>query len=219
VHGLLGVVERGVLIGRWNCMRYGKSPKVYVKFGIAILATMLVPACADALPANSIISSQIGSTIGLFTTSGTVNINAAPTGAGVQTVASDTVTVSTNSPTGYTLSLSESTAESSLISGANSIPTSTGTQVGPIAMTANSWGYRVDGVGGFGAAPTLATSNVAISTIKFASVPIMAAPDTLKTTATTATNDTTKVWYAVAANTTAQPGTYTNTVTYTAITN
>lgn len=200
-------------------MKSYKSSRAYLKYGLAVFGILLIPVSVDAIPANTIISSQIQPTIGLFTTSGTVNINASPTAAGVQTIASDTATVSTNAPAGYTLQLAQSSAQSSLISGADFIPTSTGTRVGPIAMTPNSWGYRVDGIGGFGAAPTLAASNAPISTIVFASVPIMAAPDTLKTTATTATNDTTTIWYGVAVNTTAQPGTYTNTVTYTATTN
>jgi hypothetical protein len=77
----------------------------------------------------------------------------------------------------------------------------------------------VDGIGGFGAAVTTAISSAVIGTIKFAPVPATASPDTLKTTATTATNDTTTVWYGIAVNTTAQPGTYTNSVTYTATAN
>jgi hypothetical protein len=87
-------------------------------------------------------------------------------------------------------------------------------------MSANTWGYRVDGIGGFGAGLTSSASNAAISgTIKFAAVAASGSPDTLKTTSSTASNDTTTVWYGV-ATTTAQPsGTYTNSVTYTATPN
>ncbi|MBW4062073.1 hypothetical protein HJC99_05875, partial [Candidatus Saccharibacteria bacterium] len=46
-----------------------------------------------------------------------------------------------------------------------------------------------------------------------------ASPNTLKTTSGTASNDTTTVWYGVAADTTQPSGTYTNSVTYTATAN
>jgi hypothetical protein len=165
------------------------------------------------------VSSSLGSVISLFTTSGTVNVNASPTGAGVQTISNDTVTISTNDPAGYTLQLAESTASSTLTSGSNTIAASTGTQTTPVAETANSWGYRVDGVGGFGAGPTSSQSNAAIGSIKFAAVPATGSPNTILTTAATASNNATSVWYGVAVNTTAPSGTYTNSVTYTATAN
>jgi hypothetical protein len=175
---------------------------------------------ASANTATTTISSVIGAGINLLTTSGTVNIDAVPNGSGVQTIASDTVTVSTNDSAGYTLTLGETSATTTLTSGSNTIAATSGTQTTPTALTANSWGYRVDGVGGFGAGPTTSVSNAAISgTVKFAAVAASGSPNTLKTTATTASNDTTTVWYGVAVNTTAASGTYTNGVTYTATAN
>lgn len=196
--------------------------KIWVISGTFALlsAVSLVPSNAGALTTTTTISSAIGKVISLLTSNGTVNIDATPTGTGVQTIASDTVTVSTNDTAGYTLKLGETTASGNLVSGANNIAGVSGTQAAPVAETANTWGYRVDGVGGFGAGPTSGASNAAISgTIKFAPVPATASPDTLKTTAATAANDTTTVWYALAVNTTQPSGTYTNSVTYTATTN
>ncbi len=87
-------------------------------------------------------------------------------------------------------------------------------------MSVNTWGYRVDGIGGFGAGPTSAQSSAAISgSIKFAAVPATGSPNTIKTTTGTASSDTTSVWYGIAANTTQPNGTYTNSVTYTATAN
>jgi hypothetical protein len=169
--------------------------------------------------ATTTINSSIGSTISLFTTSGTVSIDATPTGSGVQTIASDTVTVSTNDTAGYTLKLAATGASSNLVSGGNTIATSGGSQASPVAETANSWGYRVDGIGGFGAGPTSSASNAAIGAVKFAGMPATASPNTIKTTATTAANDTTTVWYGIAVNTTAASGAYTTSVTYTATAN
>lgn len=187
---------------------------------MAVIATVGTPVNADAATTGTTVSSVVGAVISLLTSNGTVNINATPTGSGVQTIASDTVTVSTNDTAGYTLKLAETSGSSALVSGGNSISAIGGTQTTPIVETANSWGYRVDNLGGFGAGPTSGVSNAAISgSIKFAAVPATASPNTLKTTATTATNDTTTVWYGLAVNTTQPSGTYTNSVTYTATAN
>jgi len=178
------------------------------------------PVWAAAATTSTTVSSTLGSVISLLSSNGTVNANVTPTGSGAQTIASDTVTVSTNDASGYTLQLAETTGTSALTSGGNTIPASSGTQGTPAAMSVNTWGYRIDGVGGFGAGPTSSASSSAISgTIKFAAVPATASPNTLKTTATTAANDTTTVWYGVAANTSQASGTYTNSVTYTVTAN
>ena len=177
-------------------------------------------AVVSALTAATTISSVISPVISLFTTNGTVNVNVVPTGSGAQTLASDTATVSTNDSAGYTLELAETGAGSTLVSGSNTIPASSGSQTTPTVMAVNTWGYRVDGLGGFGAGPTSSQSSAAISgTIKFAAVPATGSPNTLKTTSGVASSDTTTVWYGVAANTSQASGTYTNSVTYTATTN
>jgi hypothetical protein len=176
-------------------------------------------AVVSASTASTSISSVISPVVSLFTTDVTVNDNIVPTASGAQTIASDTVTISTNDSAGYTLQLAETSASSTLVSGSNNIPASSGTQAAPIAMADNTWGYRVDSLGGFGTGPTTGQSSAAISgTIKFAAVPATASPDTLVTAAGTATNATTTVWYGVAANTTQPSGTYTNSVTYTVTT-
>lgn len=181
-----------------------------------VLGFIAIPVYADA--ATTTVSSAISPVISLFTTNGTVNINALPTSGGVQTIASDTVTISTNDSAGYTLQLGETTSTTSLTSGGNTIPAISGTFASPIAETANTWGYRVDGDGGFGAGPTSAASNASIGAIKFAAIAASGSPDTLTTTSSTASNATTTVWYGVAVNTAQASGTYTNSVTYTATT-
>lgn len=198
--------------------------KISVVTLVPLLAILLVAIIssvqANALTTNTTVSSKIGSIISVLTSSGTVNVDATPSPTGVQTIANDLVTVSTNNASGYTLQLNEQAAVSALVSGGNSIPASAGTATTPVVQALNTWGYRVDGAGGFGAGPTTTAANAAISgSIKFAAVPATASPDTIKTTATTATNDTTKVYYGVAVNTATPSGTYTNAVTYTAVTN
>lgn len=195
-------------------MRYKKPI-----FALSLLAFVLAPVAVGAATENTIISSDISGVIGLFTTSGTVNVDVAPSGAGSQTIASDTVTVSTNNVAGYNLKLAESGASSDLVSGGDTIPASSGTQSSPVVAAVNTWGYRVDGVGGFGAGPTSSASNQAIGALTFAAVPATGSPNTLKSTSSPATNDVTTVWYQVTADTSTPPGTYTNTVLYTAVTN
>lgn len=172
------------------------------------------PALADT--ADTTISSSIGSVISLFTTSGTVNVNVIPSASGAQTIAQDTVTVSTNAP-GYTLTLADKDSNTSLVSAASdTIAAHSGTQASPTALAVNKWGYRVDGVGGFGAGPTASLASGALSALTFAGVPASGSANTLKDTSVSVNNDATSVWYSVAANNSQHSGTYTDVVTYTA---
>ncbi len=183
---------------------------------VAIVAVPLsVQAATDNEPTT--INAVIASTISV-TTSGTVNLNVTPVSGGAQTSASDTVTVATNNATGYTLTLANSDTTLTLVNGANTIAAHTGTQAASTVLANNSWGYHVDGIGNFGSGGAVET-NVTSSAIKYAGVPSSASPNTIKTTATTASGDVTSVWYAVKADTTKPNGTYTDTVTYTATTN
>lgn len=193
---------------------------ITVRLGIlSSLMLMAMPMAASALTANTTVSSVIGSSISLLSTSGTVNVNVTPTAGGAQTTAADTVTVSTNDTAGYTLKMSSSSATTSLVSGSNNVTATTGTAAAPVALTSGQWGYRVDGQSGFGAGPTSAINSAAIGTVTYAGVPASTTPVTLLTTATTASNAATSVWYSVAANTSVPSGTYTGTVTYTATAN
>ena len=181
---------------------------------------------AGATTANTVINSTISSVISLLSTSGTVTVNVTPTGSGAQTIGADTVTVSTNDPGGYTLTLASSSAQTTLLSGSNTIPGSTGTVSTPVYQAVNTWGYCVyDSAYSTGwtnsNCPSGTTSNTAISgTYKFAGVPASGSPATIVDyTGGTATNRVDTVYYAVAANTSQPSGTYSNTVTYTATTN
>jgi hypothetical protein len=193
--------------------------KIITAAVLASMSLLIIPIAASATTTSTTVSSVISPVISLLSSSGTVNLNATPTGSGVQTIASDTVTVSTNDSAGYTLKLGETGGNSALMSGGNTIPASSGTQASPIAETVNTWGYRVDGVGGFGAGPTSAASNQTIGSAKFAAIPATGSPDTLVTTSSTASSAVTTVWYGVAVNTSTASGTYTNDVTYTATAN
>jgi len=90
-----------------------------------------------------------------------------------------------------------------------------------LALTASQWGYRIDGVGGFGSGPTTTQSNIAINAVKFAVIPSSSSTaDTIAVTSVAANPAVdTNVWYGVCANTSLPSGTYTSQVTYTAVTN
>lgn len=187
---------------------------------VAMVGVVLSPAIASAAQDtdNTTINATIASVI-TMTTSGTVAIGITPTGSGAASSQSDTVTVSTNNSAGYNLTLSDSDTNTNLVNGGNNIAAHAGTWASPSTLANNSWGYRSDGLGSFGAGPTSAETNVANLALTWAGVPSSASPQTLKSTSSTASNDVTTVWYGVKADSTKPNGVYTDQVTYTATTN
>lgn len=185
---------------------------------VAVVAAVLSPVVASAASttANTTINASVGSTISL-TSSGTVNISLTPGASAVVSSASDTVSVSTNNTAGYNLSVADSDATTNLVSGANTLGAHTGTYASPSVLATGKWGYAVAG-GNFSATYT-AESNNTSSTTKWAGMPATGSPQQLKTTATTASSDATTVWYGVKVDSSTPTGTYTDAVTYTAVTN
>jgi hypothetical protein len=187
------------------------------------VATAPITASAASQTANTTINATVNEVISIATSS-TVNLTLNPAGSGVVSSASDTVTVSTNKSNGYNLSVADSDATTSLTSGPNNLTASAGTKLAPVALVNGTWGFAVAstttgiGTNGFDASYT-AENSAQGSTTKWAGMPASGSPVMLKTTATTATNDTTQVWYAAKVSTAQPTGTYTDTVTYTAITN
>jgi hypothetical protein len=199
----------------------GTVMKKFSKIRLFALASIVAAASPMAVLAatdsdNTVINANLGSTISL-TTSGTVTLNVTPVSGGSQTSASDSLSVSTNNTSGYNLTLANNDTTTSLQSGANTIGAHAGTHASPTALANNSWGYAIPG-GNFDASYS-ALTNVTSSSTKWAGVPSSSSPNTLKTTASTASGDSTTVWYSVKADTTKPNGTYTDTVTYTATTN
>ncbi len=188
-----------------------------VALGLALLP--LASSFAADATANTVVNGHIGSSI-TISTSNTVDIYVTPTGSEARiSSAADTVTVNTNNATGYNLTLETQGADTNLVKGSDTIAATAGTLAAPTALDDNSWGYRVDGAGGFGAGPSSALNNVASTVLTFAGVPANGSAHTIKTTSTTATNDQTSVWYGMKADSTKPNGVYTNTVVYTATTN
>jgi hypothetical protein len=156
-----------------------------------------------------------------LTSSGTLSLNVVPAGGTTCTVASDAVAVTTDSSTGYSLAMNDQSTSSSLVGTSTTIVTSGGTPSAPSALTANSWGWRVDGLSGFGAGPTTGSSNGGVPSLSFAGVPTSA-----QTSATVATSGsaadpavTTPAWYGLCVTTSIPADSYSSTVVYTAVVN
>lgn len=181
------------------------------------VATSPITVSAASSTADTTVNATVNDVISI-SSGPTVAISLTPTSGGVVSSASDTVSVSTNRTTGYTLTMKDADTSSNLVSGGNNITPHTGTPAAPTALANGTWGYAVAG-GNFDATYA-AESNAGSSTTKWAGVPTSSGSAvTLKTTATTASADTTTVWYAAKVNTSQAGGTYTDTVRYTATTN
>jgi hypothetical protein len=104
-----------------------------------------------------------------------------------------------------------------LAKGSSKITPVAGTQGLPINLTGSTWGYRVDGVGGFGATTT-AESNTTASAFGWAGIPDLNSPEIIRTQTSAVSNQTTTVWYGVNVEEDKPSGLYAGTVTYTAVT-
>jgi hypothetical protein len=150
----------------------------------------------------------------------TANVGVLPSGSGKCTVQNNVISVLTDSPGGYSLTMTTSTTNNAL-TGPSSITATSGTTGSPITLAMNTWGYRVDGLGGFGAGPTNAQTNGSTPSVTFAAVPASnQSPVQIASTASAANPAVnTTVWYGVCANASLTAGNYAATVTYTAVTN
>lgn len=185
---------------------------------IAAATALTMPALTDAATSNSDVSVAVNAVISV-SSSGTVTLGAlTPDSTGKQSIASDTVTTSTNDTAGYTLTLKDADTTYTLASGSDTFAASSGTPAAPATLSNGEWGWRVDSLGSFGAGPTSSASNASPSSVTFAGIPANASPYTIKTTSANGTTSAT-VWYSARANDAQPIGTYTDTVTYTATAN
>lgn len=156
-----------------------------------------------------------------LTSGGTTAVDVAPTPTGRCTVQSDTVSVLTDSTSGYTLTMTTSTANNDMTGAGGNINAAASTAASPAILSMNTWGYRVDGLSGFGAGPTTARSNGSIPSDTFAGVPANNGTPTAVASSVGPANpaDETTVWYGLCADDTVTSGSYSVSVLYTAVTN
>lgn len=156
-----------------------------------------------------------------LSSNGSLGLNITPTASGRCTIHSDSPSVLTDDTNGYTLTVADNSTDTSLVNGGSTIPTTSGTVSSPTTLSGNSWGFRVDGLGGFGAGPTTDQDNVARGSITFSGIKASnVTADTIASTSGAANPAvTTTVWYGACADATVSSGTYATTVLYTAVAN
>jgi hypothetical protein len=156
-----------------------------------------------------------------LTDTGVPTLTVAPTPAGVCTVQSDTVSVLTDSTTGYSLTMTTSTTNNAMQGASASLAASSGTASVPATLAINTWGYRVDGLAAFGSGPTTAQNSGSVPSVTFAGVPSSSQSATQVAYSTGPANpaQNTKAWYGVCADSSLPADTYSATVVYTAVTN
>lgn len=156
-----------------------------------------------------------------------VNLDLSPTTAGTLIITKDTVSASTNSPSGYKLYLSTVDIDSNIyLDGDNAnntnnkkITKTVGTYDSPIALATSSttpavWGYAIAGLNNFDSAYNETAPN---DTSKFASLPHLASAQLIHEHDGPANSDPTDIYYGVKANLGISPGTYTATINYTTV--
>jgi hypothetical protein len=185
------------------------------------LAAVTLPFVAQADTENS--TTQVNLTVNpvliSYSSGPTVTLGAiTPDSAGKQSTASDTVSANTNDTSGLTITMQENSASSTaMLSGSNTITTSSGTPASPATLTNGNWGWHIDSLAGFtGTGATL--NNAAPSAVTYAGIPANGAPYTINTTSTNGSTSST-VWYSARVNNTQPIGTYSTTVLYTFSTN
>lgn len=200
-----------------------KLPKLLLILSLALTPVLVRGDTTDSTNygSGSYGDCDYGSCSITLSSGGSVNLDVTPTQSGSCTISSDTVSVLTDSTTGYTIQLASSTTSTNLVNGVSTIPTSSGTAASPAILNPNAWGWRIDGYSGFGAGPTSAQSNITAPISSFAGVPASnATPATIKTSASAANPAVnTTIWYGLCADISVLNGTYTTQVTYTATTN
>jgi hypothetical protein len=206
--------------------------------GLATAILMMAPIFASSITqaVGTTVQSVVSGSITAFSNTNptTTSIDVSSASGVKQSINKDTVSVSTNNATGYTLKLADADTSNDMCvtpgGGCTGIPSTSATSTTPAFMSAaNQWGYHIDNgtttwcstaVNCASLLTLPSTSTAASATLKFAKVPLSSGTaDTLKTTATTASGDTTPVYYAINVDPTQASGTYKDDVVYTATVN
>lgn len=173
--------------------------------------------------ASSIVT-ELASYLSLTADIDQVDLLVDPSPAGRMSSNRQEIRINTNSSSGYDLKLSMISDVQNLQLGANAIIPTSGTLASPLSgLSIGTWGYRVDGIGGFGMGhngvdPTQVETNISTSAYSWAAVPAVTAPDTISTLSTAPTSQiTTHVFYGMKVDPTKPAGDYTNKVVYTLV--
>ena len=197
--------------------------KKIIKYTSIVLTSAAIVALpvfsASAETSNTVITATIGSTISVQSTSNVaLNINPTATQAKASS-GKATVTVSTNNATGYNLKIGMNGADRNLNKATDNITAHAGTLAAPTALANNTWGYRVENVGGFNAGNVTPENNVNDLAGTFAGVPAQGTEEQIKNHNAAVQSNTTDVLFGAKVDATKPSGAYTGTVVFTATAN
>ena len=156
-----------------------------------------------------------------LTSDGATDVDVVPTADGRCSVQSDTASVLTDSSSGYILTMTTSTTDNGMSGSGGDINASSATAASPTTLPMNTWGYRVDGLSGFGTGPTSSQASGSVPSVTFAGVPPSNGTPTAVAASSGPANpaEETTVWYGLCADDSVVSGSYSVSVLYTAITN
>ncbi|QQS21717.1 hypothetical protein IPM09_04335 [Candidatus Saccharibacteria bacterium] len=186
--------------------------------GVIAVVGLVVAPTASAITQNVTVEATVNSTISMTTTSqGTANkvsFSLLPGASAVESSAKDAITINCNSTSGYTLTVQDVDATTTLVSGAYTIAASSNTVGSPNTLAVNTWGFATPGAP-FDTTYSAESSSTS-ATSKWAGMPASGSPFTLKDTSAVATNEVTDIWYAAKVDSSKPTGTYSDVVVYTA---
>ena len=111
-----------------------------------IVDSIIASNIADASTSGLTLSATINPSSTITINSNSVNLDITPSASGTLK-SSDALTVSAYTNTNYDCNVTMTASSSSLVSGANSIPTlATGTTYTDATFTNDSWGYKIEKV-------------------------------------------------------------------------
>lgn len=197
--------------------------KKVIKYTSVILTSAAIVALpvfsASAETAQTTINATIGSTISIQS-SPNVNLNINPTASQAKASSGKaTVTVTTNNASGYNLKIGMNGSDRGLKNGGNEIAAHSGSLNSPANLANNTWGYRVESVGGFNAGNIDPQTNENDLSGTFAGVPASGSEDQIKNHGSAAQSHQTDVLFGAKVDATKPSGSYTGTVVFTATAN
>ena len=178
-----------------------------------ILLILLLCRSASAAESGAVapVTIKVETVLAMTTNTNNLSLSILPTPDGTLSTGEVDVDISTNNFTGYTLSMSTTTDNTALThtNGTNSINSTSSPVSAPTALSSNTWGWY----------PSSLATNPGGSNYQFAAIPSLSSAYTLKSTDAMSTNDETTVSFGIMADTSIPAGSYSNTITFTAITN
>lgn len=199
------------------------SARNFIAIVIVGVAALLAPRAQALDYGDGTYGSCTYGTCGItISTDATLNLPITPqSGLTRCTVDSQDVSVTTGASVGYTITLASTAAAVTMPGATNggTINPVSGSYGTPALLTANTWGYRIDSTGSFGAGPTSTVSSGAVPSLDFAPLASSGSPQTIITTAEPAGPSVTTVWFGACADMSLPADTYSREVVYTAMTN